>query len=183
MHFTPLSFVDTWELLPSLHRRIGMFPRTGNHRVWHIRRPKSEGSETYVAASESRKWPELKAFLARLQRLGGATPIEFGSIAFELLMPDSIVPWQQSPMSEFGEAQLALRTNPQAMVYAGNESAHLLPGALTVINRAVMRSAVNFGAWPRIHLIVEFRVKQAEVLGRADDANLDQDDSALETEV
>jgi Aspartyl/Asparaginyl beta-hydroxylase len=157
MYFTTLDFVDTWEFLPSLHKRIGMFP-AGIISTVYVRRQRSQDGG-FVSSPDTRKWPELKALLSKLHLLGGATPVEFGSIAFELLMPDSTVPWCDVPDTGYAEAQLALRTNPQAIVYAGNEAAHLLPGAVTLISRAPKRAAVNFGAWPRIHLIVEFRLK------------------------
>jgi hypothetical protein len=160
MYFTPISFVDVWEFVPSLQQRVRFFPKTDGQRLWRIRWAKEEGGDTYVAAAETRRWPELRTFLARIGRLGGTSPpVEFGAISLEMLMPDTALSWSRPEPSEYGEAQLAVRTNPNAMMYAGNEAMHLLPGALTMVARGVHRSAVNLGFYPRIHLIVEFRRK------------------------
>ena len=174
-NFVPIAFLDTFELAASLRRRMGAFVLDPldmlGPRCLKVRGPRTGADDpdddlAFVAYKDAANWPELRATLGRISRIGEATigGVEFGRVFLELLMPATRLPWDvlvEDRYSErFSRLHLPLRTNPAAIVYAGTEQMHLLPGQLTIVNQRAGVSAVNLGEWPRIHLVVDFKRKE-----------------------
>lgn len=167
-NFTPIAFIDTFELAASLVPRMGMFKRGGGpFGVLPVKWAKDPEADafTFVQAAELNKWPELRNTLSRIVRLGRSIlgELELGEISFTLLDPGVGVPWYSDSNAyrrAFLTLHLALRTNPDAMMISGTQMAHLLPGALTLVNHRVPCSAINLGEHARIHLTIDFRKKE-----------------------
>jgi hypothetical protein len=171
--FTPIAYLDTFELASSLRTRMGQFPNPdASRRVLPLRGPRKDADPdddaAFVLAREAQRWPELKAMLEQIreavaqvyERLGKPGEVEFGRIALEMLMSGANVPWRKDDgayAQRFERAHLALRSNPGARLFAAHEMLWLLPGDLTAVAHRVPHSAINLGEWPRVHLVVDFR--------------------------
>ena len=168
--FSQVAWVDPFELAASLRgTRMALFKGDDRRRLLHIRGPRPNAADAdddlaFVWAKEYARWAELKIVLGHIERFGAkAGGIEFGRIGFEMLMPGRVLPWQRDEgayAERFMRAHLPLRTNPSAMIAAGTEMMHLLPGALTVVAHRNYYSAVNHGEQPRVHLIVDFKRRE-----------------------
>lgn len=168
-NFAVLGFVDTFALAGSLRSRMGLFP-AGTPRIVPIRGPR-KGTELadedfafYAGAIE--KWPELKNMVRLLNRPADRLvgKVALGCISLEQLDPGAVIPWaaESGPYAErWTRAHLALRTNPGAWCYCGAEAAHMEIGFINAVNMQALSSAVNFGEFPRVHLIIDFRKKDA----------------------
>jgi hypothetical protein len=77
----------------------------------------------------------------------------------EELKPNAGIDWRAVEVSStpFHRFHLPLVSNPGNMLYAGGEGIIAPVGMLIWINHRVMHSAVNFGAHPRYHLIIDMR--------------------------
>ena len=170
-NFAPVVFLDTFELVASLRRQMGLFDHE-TPRILPIRRPRrgtEDADEDFTWGPVAGKWTELKNFLGRTKRRaeGIFGPQELGHIYLEMLDPGVRLPWSDGLTGGYAERYtrfiLALRTNPLAMMYAGGETASPAPGWLTAINVQVPHSAINLGEWPRIHLVLDCRKKDAVI--------------------
>lgn len=178
MNFVFVAFIDTFELAASLRTRLGLFPEGGERRVLLLRGPRKDALDPdddigFVPARVVARWPEMGNMIERVRRVGsavmeraGSSPatLEFGRIYLELLMPGAQLAWpaETSAYAErFSRAHLPLRTNPGCLVVAGVEAWQPLPGNLTAVARRVPLYAINCGEQPRVHLIVDFRKKDA----------------------
>lgn len=174
--FIPVAFLDTFDTVASLPARMGLFradPLTQyGERILTLRtfRKDSDPAEENFAWNQAyAKWPEVKNTLSQMKRIGdaqlGPPGIEYGRVFLEMLDAGAATPWRASiasPMRPFLRAHLPLRTNPGAVLYVGRESMHLFPGQLTIVEQRGLQSGVNFGEWPRIHLVADFRVRTAQ---------------------
>jgi hypothetical protein len=168
-HITPIAFIDTFDLVASLPAYMGAFRATGDHGARWIRLrdrktvAEGEDPDVFTWYQPYGRWVEMKNMLGQLKRIGDARlgGIEWGCVWLEMLDPGTALPWYMHH-DQFMRGHLPLRTNPGARIMAETESAHLLPGQLTIVNVAVMGSAVNFGEWPRVHLVCDFRRKGSE---------------------
>src|SRR5580704_13213542 len=137
--FTPITFLDTFDLAAALPPRMGLFRETADGHLLPLRGRGKEGERIgwYPAAS---KWPEMKTLVGNLQRIGEARlgEIEVGAVFLHMLNPGTATAWHPPEASPWIRTHLALRTNPGALMFAGREAHHLLPGQLT---------AVDLGAW------------------------------------
>lgn len=167
--FTSIAFLDTFEAVASLPARMGLFRAAveDDTRFIPLRgHPKGASGDRIAWYQTYAKWPEMKNILGRLKRIGDgivADPgIEFGYIFLEMLDAGSVTAWRppEDPPSWL-RVHLPLRTNPDAFLFAGRESAHLLPGSLALVNRAIWSCAANWGEASRIHLVADFRKKAA----------------------
>jgi hypothetical protein len=152
-NFLPLAFIDPFDLIASLPRRMGLFKEGRINIRW--------GLDPNFHQADLAKWPDLQSVLNQIERFGEQQGgIEFGRIHIELLNPDTCLPWERddSPYAErFNRLVLALRTNPGVMHYSGTESLHLVPGVVTWANQRAWHSMVNLGETNAIHLIVDTR--------------------------
>ena len=173
-HFTPIVFVDIFDLAASLRERMGLFKpdRVGEHilPIRGNRKDTDPAEDNFVGYANVAKWVELKNALSRIKRLGDERlgEVEVGRIFLEMIAPTlNPGPWRREidPYFErFTRLHLPIRTNPAAMMLAwtGSEApevAHLRPGHLTIINVRVPHTSINLGEWPRIHLVIDFRKK------------------------
>lgn len=171
MNFTLISFLDTYDLACSLRPRAGMFGGSGV-RTLHLRGPKKgaedpDDESDYGRSREAARWPEFKTLIGRIERLGeqifsnyGGGHVEFGRIFLEWLDVGATVPWRKLEgdyFERFNRLHLALRTNPGCMLYSGVEAIQLPPGQMARMNVMVPHSAVNLGASPRVHLVLDVR--------------------------
>lgn len=164
-NFTPLAFVDTFDLVASLPQHMGLFG-AGELRQIVVRGPRAGGDphdDLAFAFYKRAMWPEMKMMIERLKRLGDG--FEFGRIALELLPAGGKLPWtvEDSEYSRrFVRSHLALRTNPGVVTYAGPESMHLPIGALVLVNwRGVATATANHGETAMIRLVIDTRQKDA----------------------
>ena len=172
MNFRVLVFVDTWELGCSLHDRMNLFrPVEGGESILPIRWPlDDEAAEplSWRRTARWQKWVELRNVISRIHRAGEAMighPLDLGRIFFELLPSGKVMPWRTEAGSYYENylrVHVALRTNPAALMYAGTDAHHSMIGALCLVNAQAPSCAVNFGESPRVHLVIDFRKKDAE---------------------
>lgn len=172
-NFVPIAFLDTWEVAASLYGgdRMGLF-RKGEPATLPLRGPtgNADDPDDELAFINYRqtlgRWPEMKRLLERLRQIAKPAigEVELGLVFLEMLLPGQALPWaltDSAYMARHQRAHLAIRTNPRAMLYAGGDHYHAFPGQLTIVNERARHSAVNFGEWPRIHLVLDFRPKEA----------------------
>lgn len=161
MNFLTFGFLDTFDLAASLKPRLHLFPPANEEgqRILNIRWPNAEGGWTVRKDASRTHWVELHNTLSRIQRLGNQ--FERGRIWMEVLEPGARLNWQHEESNGYSRLHLPLRTNPAAIVIAGIEARHLLPGTLTVIPTSGW-CAVNLGEWARVHLCVEFKQKEQQ---------------------
>ena len=149
--FVPLAHLDTWALSSSLRSKLSSFNSDGVYRV--------RENDRWMA--EVRKeWTALWNVCARIKQHPAAKEWELGSVWIEALTPHTESTWRPSP-ADCQEAQMAITTNPAAFVFCGPNLLHFPIGALIALD-AAPRCAVNWGDWPRHHLILEFRQKESE---------------------
>lgn len=160
MNFAFIAFFDTFDLVASLPERLGGFKGERARRVLTLCGPRTDDDPAFVDSAQFLRWPEAQNLVDRIRRLDEG--IEFGRIHLEMLLPGHGTPWTREEgeyAERFSRAYLALRTNPGCRLICGGEMLELLPGNLTVINRRVLHSAVNWGDNPRINLVVDFKQK------------------------
>lgn len=167
-NFMPLLFVDHIDLAGTLRRHEGLYDH-GTPRILPVRVPRKgteDDDEDFVyLASTMGKWVELKNFLGRLKREAEKLvgPIDLGRIWIEMLDPGVTLPWktESGPYIErYTRVHMALRTNPAALMISGSEAASPAPGWVTAVNVRV-HTAINMGQHPRVHLVVDFKKKEA----------------------
>ena len=157
-NFLPIAFVDVFDLVASLPKRMGLFS-DDKPRVLSLRTP----AEANLPV-EINDWVEMSNILTRIEGLGDALGgVEFGSIFLEMLDPGTCLSWRRKSgeyYEKHSRLYLPLRTNPAAMMYSGTESASPQVGCLTLVNVRMAHSAINLGDWPRISSIIYFRKKE-----------------------
>ena len=169
-NFIPLVFVDHIDLAGSLRRHEGLYDR-GTPRILPVHVPRKgtelEDEDFVFLASTMGKWVELKNFLGRLKREAekAVGPIDLGRIHLEMLDPGVTLPWTTESgvyIERYTRVHMALRTNPATLMISGTETASLAPGYVTAVNARAPCTAINLGAQPRVHLIVDFRKKEQD---------------------
>ena len=170
MNFTPIAFIDTFDLGASLRTKIGLFrPDVDGSLSAPVRGPRANADDpdddlAFVIYKDAGRWVELKTMLARLKRVGDSIGgIEFGRVDMKMLKAGATVPWEvesSAYLDRFNRAVLPLRTNPGVMMYSGTESWAPVIGLLTVVNHRVVQSAINMGEHPAIWLAVDFRKRE-----------------------
>ena len=92
-----------------------------------------------------------------------AGPIDLGRIQIEMLDPGVTLPWttESGPYIErYTRVHMALRTNPATLMVSGNEAASLAVGWVTAVNVRAPCTAINMGAHPRVHLVLDWKRKE-----------------------
>jgi hypothetical protein len=148
-NFIELAFLDVWSLSASLRSRMNLLA-DGPLIVKDFDGWVEEHAE---------KWSQLKNVVSRATRLPVAKEYELGRVIVFLLKPTQATPWVK-PWDIWQRLHLPIVTNPAAMVFSGPQGWNIKPGVLTWVNNAVLCSEVNFGEFPRIHLVLEVRKKE-----------------------
>ena len=168
MNFTPLAFIDPFDMIASLPTRLGLFGKGEGLRQITVRGPRPGGDpddDLAFAYYKRAMWPEMKAMLERIKRLGeGVGGVEFGRITLDLLPAGVVLPWAEPDLGEytvrFVRSHLALRTNPGVITYSGSESMHLPSGMLALVNQRVWTATANHGETAMIRLALDTRKKE-----------------------
>lgn len=151
MLLTPIHWLDVWQLCHSLYARrqkLGK-PQNGVRTLTLI-----DGD---WKAPELKDWATLTNMLSRCTRLlrERAPDCRISAAAIECLDPGAVIPWEHGSDDEV-EAHVAIVVNPFARLFAGLET--YCPGWGEVVllspSTRAMKSAVNMGETPRIHLIL-----------------------------
>lgn len=168
-NFVTLAYLDVFDLAASLRTRWGQFRRQEDGRLLLPIRgeppngdPEDESKFGWYRQSgvRSGKWPELKALLDRVEREGG---IEFGRIRVEMMQPGYLGSFEidhSGYAGRIGRTILALRWNPQALLYCGGEVNCPQPGMVTLISHRLPCTGINMGEWGAIALVVDSRKKE-----------------------
>lgn len=164
MNFAPLAYLDPFELVASLPRRMGLF----KDGMTPIRGPRAGADDpdddtAYRQLLDVNKWPELKSAIAKIKRGDGRGGVEFGRIFLQLLPANAARPWSPPETGAYAERfnrlVVALRTNPGCVHHSGAEALHLAHGVVTWINQRTWTSAINVGETAAILLVVDTRRK------------------------
>jgi hypothetical protein len=146
LNFRVLGFFDVWPLSASLRLRMDWF--------------KTEAVIEILKHPDLEKWSHMRNVLSRIRR--NSAGHEMTAAYIELLESGVGDAWDAPPrMPDFQKVILPIVTNPLAIMYSGPEQMHIAQGLLTWVNNAVLCSAVNHGATPRIHLVLEMRTPDA----------------------
>ena len=155
-NFAALGFIDPFDLIGSLPRRMGLF-KAG---VLSIR----TDSTNALDLDTLNKWPELKRAIAHIKHPGGVE-VEFGEIFLQLFPPDYACLWSPPETGayweRFSRLVMSLRTNPLFVHHSGAETQHLPPGVVTWINQLTWTSAINMGETQAIVLVTDVAKKEA----------------------
>jgi hypothetical protein len=147
-------FLTHVETLPTLVR-LPQHVRDGFFKIGHC--------EVDLVA---KSWTAAKNLVAKVRKSilsDERTRAEFDEAGtvddawIEELKPGESEPWVSEDPDLPLRFHIPLVSNPGNMLYAGAESVVCPVGMLIWINRRVLHSAVNFGAHPRYHLIIDMR--------------------------
>lgn len=137
---TPIAFLDPYELIASLPRRIGAF---GEADKWGRRICRED-------------WPEVENMLDRCARLSDR--VEIVNHHLEMLDPGSVVQWHRRKRQET-QFILALRSNPGVFLY-DNLACNPLIGQLMMVNQGAWLSAMNLGETAFVSLVIEAKGRE-----------------------
>jgi hypothetical protein len=149
-NFIELAFLDVWSLSASLRSRMNLLMAS----------PLLVHTTDGWVEEHTEKWPQLRNVVSRVTRLPAAKEYELGLVTVELLSPGEATAWEMRAPWPLQLLHLPIVTNPAAMVFSGPQGWHIKHGVLTWVNNAVLCSEVNFGEFPRIHLVLEVRKKE-----------------------
>lgn len=157
MNFTPIAWLDPFEVGASLRERLHLFPEADadGSRVLDLR---WFADDKWKAHWQTKAWVELNNMLSRIKRFGAPHGLEPGKIALQMLEPGALLPWAQTPVTSL---VYPIRTNPAVRHICGLEMQYLQPGSLTLVAPSQMTSAANLGETFSCHLVIEVR-KQNE---------------------
>jgi hypothetical protein len=173
-NFATIAFVDTFALIGSLERRMGLFKSEADnpgHRILRLRgtaKGAEEADDRFGAYAAAQKWPELGNLRASIERKAEVIlppGIEFGRISMEMLDPGAMLDWhaELSPYFErWTRAILPLRTNPATLLICGTETASPTAGWFTIISPRLPSAAINLGEHGWVWLQIDFRKKATE---------------------
>jgi hypothetical protein len=162
--FAPLAFLDPFDLISSLPRRMGLFKIGSDdpedHRKMLFIRTQ-RGVDEYRNVGDLGKWPELKAIVSQIERVGEQQGgVEFGRIFLELLPAGVCLPWQSEDtpyFARFNRTIMRLRVNPGAALYYGVETLQPPPGLIVMVNQRTPHCQINIGETSAISLVIDFR--------------------------
>lgn len=144
--YQPIAWLDPFDLIASLPRRMGLFKGENGQRSVKLPR----------FADKLAKWPEMHAMRERLSLLG-----EVEQMTLLMLDPGAIVPWAASPAPQ-ARLLMMLRTNPAFTMYAPGEVVSPAIGHVLLCNTALPMSAMNLGESPTIALLIDAKPRGKE---------------------
>ncbi len=168
--FAAVLHLDIFELAGSLRQKWGLFKSTGvpgqrELRVRGVKTGTEEGPEEFVRYKPTAGWVELDNLRSEIEHRAEAIMppgIDFGEISLEMLDAGATLNWttETEPyFTRWARAIVPLRTNPGVLFVAGNETATIGPGWLTIVSPLLPHCAINMGAAPCVWLSVDFRKK------------------------
>lgn len=173
---TPITVMDVSQIaayLTTKHKQRfdeAPDPLHADTKIILLRGPKKQTVEAWRADVDQadqpvlKEWNSAKAMLTRIRAgaapfFGGQTP-EIGRAYIQQLRPGGRIDWhaEEGPYADAHvRLHLCLVPTPGAWLYSGVQSMCLPWGQLAVIEHRILNSAVNFGNWPRTHLVVDVR--------------------------
>ena len=141
------------------------YPGSAHHATKSIflRWPDPPGVDTWfldighVDTPVLKAWPEAQVLLEEIELFTGRT---LGKAMLVMLKPGGGIDWHFD-QGEYAAAHYRLHVPivpcPAAALFSGNEAFAPSPGDVVRYDTTVLHSAANFGATPRIHLIVDYR--------------------------
>jgi hypothetical protein len=123
--------------------------------------PLIEDGEKLPILKGEKSWAAMNSFLTRLgnesARFLGGRPAVFERAYVEQLRPDGRTPWTQQDDPDLLEVRVALATPLNAPIYCGGEGSTLPASTVAYVNAQALHSSVNFGNFPRLHLVSHVR--------------------------
>lgn len=176
-HFRPVTHLDTFALVASLHGRRSLFdaitlrqdtpgsPHKDTRSIF-LRGPDDPNATTWFQDVPHKdygwleSWPEAQDVLDHIAVALKVPGMVFGKVMVIELKAGGALGWHrdEGPYSErHVRYHLPLVSNPGAILYSGPEQAHLPVGLLTHFDNRSLHSAANHGAHARIHLVADVR--------------------------
>lgn len=167
MSFRPLAFIDTaamTALLMTKHKDKWAAEDDGRETI--ALRELASDSDDEVATKDTallKEWRSAMGVLNQVRALGPALnegKVKFGMVWLERLPPGVYTPWSvdEGPYADAHyRLELCLIPSPQGFSYSGNASMVPPVGMLLGADNRVLYSAVNFGAFPWVRLIIDVR--------------------------
>lgn len=145
--------LDVWAVSASLYTRrdelkgvpVGEIPLYANN----------------VMSARLDKWASMRVFLAKCRRMAEGTQHELISATIEQLQPGEVTIWTKDPR-ELIYVEVAIVTNPGALLFHGNQAMHLPVGSAVAYGSKIWSSAINVGDRGRIHLVLELEKRREE---------------------
>ena len=138
---TPIAFLDPFDLIASLPKRMGLF---GGADKWGRR----------IMVGGDWVWPEYTAMVDHIEGLSDQATID--RCWYEMLDPDALIPWRKPKTNDPMRFVMALRTNPAVMLF-DPAACNPLIGQLLMVNPGKPTSAMNLGETSAILLWIEAR--------------------------
>ena len=183
-HFAPIAHLDTFDLVGSLRNRMALFDKIKirqetpgsahtHTRSIFLRGPENPNTQNWFEDVPQIDYQPLAGWKEAIRFSGilGAAlttrlpvqidPLHRGKAMIVELAPGSAVDWHRDEGAYarvHRRFHLPLVTNPGCFLFSGGEYAQLPVGALTWFDNHALHSAVNFGQYPRVHLIVDYRI-------------------------
>lgn len=166
--FTPVGFIEPFELISSLKERMGLFQGASGLRTLHLRAPLKAEPDEYVDTRDFARWHEAQAILERVSEVAlqqFKTELEFARVYLEMLdAAAGISPRRGSAPYAVRHVRLilGLRCNPSSYLWCPPEQRVLTPGEVVVTSPALWHGALNMGEYSRINMVLDVRQPQAE---------------------
>lgn len=174
MNFTPVGWIDVYDLACSLRPRLSQFQGTGT-RVLPLRGPRKDTSPDdeygYVDSRLLAKWVEVRAAVDRIRdaaamwarsgNTGGGGAVEFGRIFLDMLDGGGAI----NPLRRDNRAYwsrhvrllVGIRCPPHAYLWAPPEQLVIQPGQVVMTSPALWHAAINLSETPRVNLVVDVK--------------------------
>ena len=177
MNFQPIALLDVTQFQGYLFtkyrdrwRALDREPGWGDASVILLRAPANTALDAWQLDADHvddpvlAEWKSAKALLNRVRNAAsgalGGKPADLGKALIVSLKPGGHIPWHLDE-GEYAERHtrfhLAISSNPAAWLLSGADRWQPGVGGLVWVNHRVLHSEVNFGDFPRIHLVVDVR--------------------------
>jgi len=167
VNFTPVGFIEPFELISSLKERMGLFQGTGGLRTLHLRAPRKAEPDEYGDTRDFARWREAQAVLERVEETARSQfkeELEFARVYLEMLdAAAGVAPRRVSPPYAARHLRLivGVRSNPSAYLWCPPEQRVLTPGEVILTSPALWHGAINMGDYSRINLVIDVALPQS----------------------